>query len=92
MLTFRPSQPHGSDFQPIIATGNDLADYVIRFAATLDPNGGASNRTIEWPRYHPSSRKVLRVLPGDVPLAVGEDNARRAATDALSALGFEFPF
>ncbi|KAL1945643.1 hypothetical protein VTO73DRAFT_1645 [Trametes versicolor] len=38
--------PHGTDAVQALIEGNDLADYVIQFTATLDPNGGTSNRTI----------------------------------------------
>lgn len=84
-------QPHGSEFNGVFfGPGNDLADYIIQFAATLDPNGG-SNRTINWPRYNNNSREVLNVLDGDVPLKMGNDSNRRAQTDKLAELTFKYP-
>ncbi|RDX42833.1 carotenoid ester lipase precursor [Lentinus brumalis] len=83
--------PHGSEFNGVFfGPGNDLADYIIQFAATLDPNGG-SNRTINWPRYNNNSREVLTVLDGDVPLKIGIDSDRRAQTDKLAELTFKYP-
>ena len=68
---------------------NDVSDYIIHFATTLDPNGG-SNRTVEWPKYDKMGRKVLRILDGDL-LDIGDDWERKNMTDAVTKLGLEFP-
>ncbi len=84
-------QPHGSD--AILALeGHDLADYVIQFTATLDPNGGASNRTIPWPRYDPLVRSMLTLLDGDTDLEIMADTARLEAMAGLTGLCLAFPF
>ena len=67
-----------------------MADYIIRFTATLDPNG-ASNRTIGWPSYDVETRRVLRILDGDVQLAIGKDVARLEAAGVLTELSLRFP-
>ncbi|KAI0699628.1 carotenoid ester lipase precursor [Cerioporus squamosus] len=82
--------PHGSEFNGVFYEGNDLADYIIQFATTLDPNDG-SNRTIHWPRYSRDTREVLTVLDGNVPLKIGNDSARRAQMDKLAELTFKYP-
>ncbi|KAL1945641.1 hypothetical protein VTO73DRAFT_1643 [Trametes versicolor] len=83
--------PHGSDAVPALAEGDDLADYVIQFTATLDPNGGASNRTIAWPRYDPLARSMLVLLDGDTPLEIVPDTARLEAMAGLTALTVAYP-
>ncbi|KAH9926325.1 alpha/beta-hydrolase [Epithele typhae] len=83
--------PHGSDFFELLREANDMADYLIHFTHTLDPNGAPSNRTIEWPEYDPVNRQVLRQLAGDVPLDVADDFARLGATDALMNLTLAYP-
>ncbi|EIW62477.1 alpha/beta-hydrolase [Trametes versicolor FP-101664 SS1] len=82
--------PHGSDATPVLTQGNDLADYVIQFVTTLDPNG-ASNRTIPWPRYDPLERSMLTLLPGDTPLEIVPDTARLEAMAGLTGLSIAFP-
>ena len=84
-------QPHGSEFSGLFYNGNELADYVIQFATTLDPNGG-SNRTIYWPQFNKDTRSALVVLDGDVPLEIGDDSARRAQMDKLTELNLKYPW
>ncbi|EIW62500.1 carotenoid ester lipase precursor [Trametes versicolor FP-101664 SS1] len=83
--------PHGTDAVQALVEGNDLADYVIQFTATLDPNGGASNRTIPWPRYDPGARSMLVLLEGDTPLGIVPDTARLEAMAGLTALTVAYP-
>ena len=49
---------HGSDNQNIYG-GGDLTDYLIQFAANMDPNGGLSP---EWPQYSTSSLQLITFL------------------------------
>ncbi|KAI0666683.1 carotenoid ester lipase [Trametes maxima] len=82
--------PHGSDFVPIISKGNDLADYIIQFTNTLDPNG-ASDRTIQWPQYDPVARQALVLAQDDVPLKITRDAARLEAMVGLTAYTIAHP-
>ena len=86
-------QPHGNDVRAI-GMGEDFTEYFIQFVATLDPNGGStdgSNRTISWPRYDPVARKMLLVQDGGERLAVGRDDAREEAFEAVAALSSKYP-
>ncbi|KAL7281021.1 hypothetical protein ACG7TL_004323 [Trametes sanguinea] len=83
--------PHGSDFGPALG-GDDLTDYIIQFTATLSPNGGASNRTIEWPQYDPLKRSVLELVDGEQGLKIGKDIARLEAMAALTQYSIAHPF
>ena len=86
-------QPHGNDVRAI-GTGEDFTEYFIRFVATLDPNGGSadgSNRTVLWPRYDPVARQMLFVQDGEERLAVGRDDARQEAIEAVAALSLKYP-
>ena len=78
-----------------MSNGEELVDYVIQFATTLDPNGGSdsnSNRTIHWPRYDPVARQMLLVLDGtEEPLAIGRDDAREEAMEFVVALNSKYP-
>ncbi|KAI0793564.1 carotenoid ester lipase precursor [Fomes fomentarius] len=80
---------HGSDVGPALFIGDELTDYIIQFTATLDPNGGASDRTIEWPKYDTQSRTVLSLV--DSGLEIGNDTARLEAMAVLSALSVAYP-
>lgn len=64
---------------------------MIQFTATLDPNGGASNRTIPWPRYDPLARSMLTLLDGDTPLEIVADTARLEAMAGLTGISIAFP-
>ncbi|KAI0363132.1 carotenoid ester lipase precursor [Pilatotrama ljubarskyi] len=82
-------QAHGTDLPPAMG-GNDLADYIIQFTNTLDPNG-ASNCTIHWPRYDLLTRQILWLVEGNVPLEIKHDTARLEAMAALTAISIAFP-
>ena len=81
-------QPHGADLVQALA-GNEFTDYLIQFAATKNPNGGRSNRTVAWPKYHTRGRKMLRIVEDGVQ--IGRDTDRLAAMEALSGLSVMFP-
>ena len=86
----RTAQAHATDILNVYG-GGELADYLIQFATTLDPNGG-SNRTIYWPQFNKDTRSALVVLDGDVPLEIGDDSARRAQMDKLTELNLKYPW
>ncbi|TFK82847.1 alpha/beta-hydrolase [Polyporus arcularius HHB13444] len=79
---------HGSDFGAALSGADDLADYIIQFTATRDPNG-ASNRTIPWPKYDTVNRQALHVV--EEGLNIGNDTLRLAAMGGLTALSIAFP-
>ncbi|VDC01022.1 unnamed protein product [Peniophora sp. CBMAI 1063] len=64
---------HSSDMNSIFA-GGELLDYLIIFAATLDPGSGGGQ--LEWPRYSIESPQLMTVLDGDKPLSITNDTYR----------------
>jgi hypothetical protein len=67
-----------------------MTDYLVRFAANLDPNG---NTGIEWPRYDAEKAPVLLTfLDGSIPLELTNDTFRKEAMDAVTALSLTHPF
>ncbi|PIL25491.1 hypothetical protein GSI_13381 [Ganoderma sinense ZZ0214-1] len=85
--------PHGNDMLSF-AVDEDFMDYLIRFVATLDPNGvpgTASNETVRWPQYDSAARRTLFVLDGEKPLVVGPDEVREKAMEAVAALSLKYP-
>ncbi|EJF60604.1 alpha/beta-hydrolase [Dichomitus squalens LYAD-421 SS1] len=82
---------HGTDIASAIS-GQELADYIIQFTATQDPNGKngtASEHTIYWPKYDTAKRQVLSVLNDS--LAIGNDTLRLEPIASLTALSLAFP-
>lgn len=68
--------------------GGDMADYLIRFASTLDPNGDGA---FHWPLYTNESPQLLTFQDGEVPLAIGEDTYRAAQMEYLQELSLKYP-
>ncbi|KAJ3832691.1 Alpha/Beta hydrolase protein [Lentinula raphanica] len=66
---------HGTDTLNVYG-GGDMADYLIRFAANLDPNG---NTGIEWPQYTNSSPNMLQFNDGFPALSLSQDDYRESA-------------
>ena len=60
-----------------------MADYLIRFAATLDPNG---NTGIEWPQYTTASPNMLQFNDGLIPLTLSLANYRESAMSFTAQL------
>ncbi len=81
-------QPHGTDLAQALS-GNVYTDYLIQFAATKNPNGGNSDRTVYWPKYDTKSRKALKIVEDGVE--IGTDTDRLVAMGALSALSVAYP-
>ncbi|KAI3618804.1 carotenoid ester lipase precursor, partial [Moniliophthora roreri] len=73
---------HASDLLNVYG-GGELADYLIRFAATLDPNG---NTGINWPQYTKESPTLLQFQDGLIPLTLTQDTYRKEAMQALTEI------
>jgi len=78
---------HGSDIYNVYY-GGDMADYLVRFAANLDPNGDTG---IEWPQYTTDSPNLLTFLDGPVPLEITQDTYRVEAIEGITNLLLEYP-
>ncbi|KAK7025565.1 hypothetical protein VNI00_015918 [Paramarasmius palmivorus] len=71
---------HASDILNVYG-GGEMADYLIRFAATLNPNG---NTGINWPQYTKESPTMLQFQDGLVPLTLTQDTFRKEAIQATT--------
>ncbi len=80
-------QAHGTELANVYG-GGDMADYLIRFASTLNPNGDGA---FPWPAYTAESPQLLVFQDGAVPLAVGEDTYRAAQMEYLQELSAKYP-
>ena len=65
-----------------------MADYIVRFVATLDPNGDGA---LYWPQYDSDQRQVLTFLDGDPALNISTDKERMAGTRLLTRLSLADP-
>ncbi|KAF9028912.1 carotenoid ester lipase precursor [Hymenopellis radicata] len=75
---------HASDvFFDAYLAGSDMQDYIIRFVATLNPNG---NTGITWPKYTKESPKMLSFNDGLFPLTVTEDTYREDQMNTLNEI------
>ena len=75
-------QRHGSDISSTYGQ-SDVADYLISFAATLDPNA-QSLQTFQWPKFSLSSPQLLTFLDGLPALAMTTDTHRVEGTALLT--------
>ncbi|KAG5654307.1 hypothetical protein H0H81_004726 [Sphagnurus paluster] len=66
---------HASDILNVYG-GGGMADYLIRFATTLNPN---SNFGLQWPKYTNSSPKLLTFIDGLIPEIITDDTYRKDA-------------
>lgn len=82
-----PAQFHSTDLQNVYGPG-DMTDYLIRFAATLNPNG---NTNINWPQYTTQSPQLLTFLDGPTPEVITQDTYRAEQLTFLSQLFLENP-
>jgi len=78
---------HGSDMQSIWG-GEDMSEYLIRFAANLDPNGGTN---IKWPEYKPDAPSMLTLLDGSILLQITQDDYRVEAMRGVNELMLKYP-
>ncbi|KAI9064593.1 carotenoid ester lipase precursor [Trametes sanguinea] len=79
--------PHGSELANVYG-GRDMADYLIRFATNLDPNGDGA---VVWPRYTNDDPQLLTFQDGPVPLALSQDTYRSVGMDLLTELSLTYP-
>ncbi|KAI9063824.1 carotenoid ester lipase [Trametes sanguinea] len=78
---------HSTDLQNVFG-GGDMADFLIRFVNTLDPNGGPE---INWPAYTPETPELLAFIDGEKPLEITPDTFRKEAMEYLMFLGLVHP-
>ncbi|KAI0645330.1 carotenoid ester lipase precursor [Trametes meyenii] len=78
---------HGSELPNVYGCG-DMADYLIRFASTLNPNGDGA---FHWPRYTQDNPQLLTFQDGEVPLALSLDTYRAEAIDYVTELSLAYP-
>ncbi|KAF5385567.1 hypothetical protein D9757_006799 [Collybiopsis confluens] len=71
-----------------LAGGGDMVDYLVRFVATLDPNG---NTGINWPQYTTANPNMLQFNDGLIPLSLSLDNYRAAAINYTTQLLLKYP-
>ncbi|VDC05627.1 unnamed protein product [Peniophora sp. CBMAI 1063] len=78
---------HATDILNVYADG-EMTEYLVRFVATLDPNGGS---LLEWPKYTTSSPTLLTFLDGLTPLKLTQDTFRENGFDVLTDLSLKYP-
>ncbi|KAM5545368.1 hypothetical protein V8D89_000981 [Ganoderma adspersum] len=79
---------HGTELADIYG-GGPLQDYLVRFAATLDPNGKGAPAI--WPRYTKASPKMLTFNDGEPSLNVTLDTFRDVQMKYLTKLSLADP-
>ncbi|KAI0265652.1 Alpha/Beta hydrolase protein [Gloeopeniophorella convolvens] len=79
---------HSSDLQNVYGPG-DMTDYLIRFAANLDPNG---NTNIHWPQYTNESPQLLTFVDGDPAQIISQDTYRAEQIAFVTQLFLKNPF
>ncbi|KAJ6554988.1 Alpha/Beta hydrolase protein [Mycena vulgaris] len=78
---------HGSDILNVYFDG-ELTDYLINFAATLDPNG----KTVpNWPAYTTANPNMMTFLDGLIPTTITQDTYRAAGMAFLTNITLQFP-
>ena len=80
-------QFHSSDLLNIYF-GGDLTDYLIYFINHLDPNGPTVH---SWPQYYTSTRSLLTLWDGFVPVTITEDTFRQDAINVLINISLTNP-
>lgn len=67
-----------------------MQPYLIRFVATLDPNGEADT-DVHWPQWTPEIPNMLSFNDGEVPLNVTKDTFRKEEMEILNRLLLRYP-
>ncbi|KDR82548.1 hypothetical protein GALMADRAFT_134147 [Galerina marginata CBS 339.88] len=75
---------HASDLLQVYG-GGEMEDYLIRFAATLNPNS-PDLRSFQWPKYDLKNRKLLTFQDGLIPLSITPDTYRQDAMNLLTQI------
>lgn len=78
---------HTSDLLDVYG-GGEMADYLIRFVNTLDPNGSGA---LQWPQYTSQDRNLMTFRDGLIPLAITQDNFRKEGMDILTTITLARP-
>ena len=81
------SQAHGTELADIFG-GGPMGDYLIRFAAMLDPNGEGA---VEWPRYRNNTKLLLTFNEGEPAFNLTVDTYREDAVAYLMQLSLADP-
>ncbi|RDX52231.1 carotenoid ester lipase [Lentinus brumalis] len=79
--------PHGSELADIFG-GGPLGDYLIRFAATLNPNGDGA---VSWPRYTNSTPFMLTFNDAEPTFNLTRDDYRAEQIEYLVKLSLADP-
>jgi carboxylesterase type B len=81
---------HATDLLNSFFLGQELQEYLIRFTNKLDPNSN-SLLSFNWPQYDLTNKRVLVFRDGLIPQAIGKDDHREDAMDALNAITLTNP-
>ncbi|KAF9553428.1 carotenoid ester lipase precursor [Agrocybe pediades] len=68
--------------------GEELTNYLVRFVATLNPNGFGN---VLWPQYTPQSPQMLTFLDGTIPTTLTMDTYRGPQIAFLNNLTLAHP-
>ncbi|KAF9265176.1 carotenoid ester lipase precursor [Marasmius fiardii PR-910] len=79
---------HGTDILNVYG-GGELADYLIRFATNLDPNGSGSP---SWPEYTTGSPSLMTFVDDLIfPTRITQDTYRKDAMNAVTQVTLVHP-
>ena len=81
------AQFHGSDVLNIYF-GGELTNYLIHFANHLNPNG---HEMFFWEKYHTSTRSLLTLWDGLIPITTTKDTYRQHAMNVLTNISLANP-
>ena len=82
-----PLQAHGTELADVFG-GGPMGDYLIRFAATLNPNGDGP---FEWPRYTKSTPLLLTFNDAQPAFTLTHDTYRGEQMAYLTKLSLADP-
>jgi len=79
---------HASDLLQTFGAG-ELQDYLIHFVNNLNPNSGSI--LPNWPQYSTTSKELLTLLDGLIPIVITSDTFRQNAINLLTQLSLASP-